>query len=72
LELPYQTVETIANNASISRSEEPPSLGVTVLDVLGGGGAGVGGKPTSPANVVVARANARIVAARRFFGNFIV
>ena len=70
LELPYQTVETIANNASISRSEEPPSSGVTVSDVQGGGGAGVGGKPISPPNVVEEMANARIVAAKRFFTDF--
>jgi hypothetical protein len=56
------------NNASVKRYGEVTGAVV----VLGGGGGGAqGGKPTSPANVVVAMANARIVAARTFFGCFI-
>ena len=57
-----------ASNASVN------STGAAVLvlgTVLAGGGGGAGGKPTSPANVVVAMANARNEAAKRFLGNFI-
>jgi hypothetical protein len=63
----------IVNNASVKRADES-SVEVTpevlVVQVPGGGGGEQGGKPTSPANVVVAMANARIVAARRFLGCF--
>jgi hypothetical protein len=69
-----------ANKASVNSIDELPSpaiavsgaAGVLVVTGLTGGGGGApGGKPTSPANVVVVMAIASNVAARRFLGNFI-